>query len=104
MTGWLNESCQMPFTVVMIWRELKYHLTDYFCLANTLGITEKSKHMVQYLNLLSAIRPALQSDNLLAPRPPETGSVDDENEGDVRRDETQHGLLMENQYDLDPLF
>jgi hypothetical protein len=42
---------------------------------------------------------------LPVPRPPETWSGDDENEGGVKfNDEGQQCLPTENQYDVDPLF
>jgi hypothetical protein len=61
--------------------------------------------MVQYQNLPLALRLVLHSDDLPIPRLPETWSIDDENESDVKcTDNAQHGLLMENQYDIDVLF
>jgi hypothetical protein len=57
-------------TISMIRRASKHHLMDcYFCLSNIVGISAKSKHVVQYPYLPSAIRPVLHSEDLPAPRP-----------------------------------
>ena len=79
LTSWLQgRSRKMRFSVPMIWREPKDHLTDcYFCLTNVVGIGPKSKYAVQYPNLPSAIRPVAHSEHLPVPMPPETSAVDD---------------------------
>ena len=52
LTGWVNGSHQMTFTVPMVRREPKDHSTIwYFHLTNILAITSKSKHTVKYPDL-----------------------------------------------------
>jgi len=55
----------------MVWREPTDHASDcYFCLTSITGVTEKSKHTVQYPNLPSAMKPVPQSAELPVPKPP----------------------------------
>jgi hypothetical protein len=57
LTGWVNGSRHMPFTVPVVWRQAKDHSLDrYFCLTNITGITSTSKHTVKYPNVPSAMR------------------------------------------------
>lgn len=68
LTGWKNGTHHMPFAIPMIWREPKDHQTDcYFCLTNIKGITSKSKYIVKYPNLPSAMRPVLHSEEFPVP-------------------------------------
>ena len=49
---------KLAFGIPMVWREQKDHSTDcYFCLMKTSGFSKKNKSKIEYLNLLSAIRP-----------------------------------------------
>jgi hypothetical protein len=85
------EEVEIPFDVL-------------FCLTNILGVTAKSKCTLQYPNLPSAIRLDLHSKDLPVPRPPDTWSVNDEDESYVKyNDEVQYGLLKEDQEGVDPL-
>ena len=56
LCGWLIGTHQsMPFAVLMVWREQKDHLTDwYFCLTKTDGHNSKSKHTTVYPSIPSA--------------------------------------------------
>ncbi|KAK3743456.1 hypothetical protein RRG08_011300 [Elysia crispata] len=48
----------------MVWREPRDHITDcYFCLTCVSGFSAKSRHLIQYPNLDSAIRPVLYADD-----------------------------------------
>jgi hypothetical protein len=81
----------MPFAVPMVWREQKDHVTDcYFCLTKTSGYTSKTKKLIKYPNLPSAIRPVPHNDSLLVPQPPADWTMPDDDEtvmGDeMRRD------------------
>ncbi|UYV84064.1 hypothetical protein LAZ67_X001034 [Cordylochernes scorpioides] len=72
LTGWIKGERNMPFAVPMIWREPKDHSSDcYFCLTKTTSVTSKSRHTVEYPDLLSAMRPVPHSDILPVPQPPE---------------------------------
>ncbi|GBM37175.1 hypothetical protein AVEN_14950-1 [Araneus ventricosus] len=78
MTSWLKRSHYKPFAIPMIWREPKTHSTDwYFCLTDISGITSHSRHTVVYPNLTSAMRPVPHSSELFMPKPPDTWSLDD---------------------------
>jgi len=68
----VNGSRRMPFAVPVVWRETKDRLFDcYFCSTNITGITSKSKHIVKYPDLPSAMRPVPHSEQLLVPEPTE---------------------------------
>jgi hypothetical protein len=55
----------------MVWREPKAHSSDsYFCITNIRGITSKSKHIVKYPNVPSAMRPVPHNEVLPIPKPP----------------------------------
>jgi hypothetical protein len=70
-----------------------------------LGITAEPKYTVRYPDLLSFLRPGLYNEEFPVPSLPETWSVDDENQSDIKyNDEAQHGLLLGNQCDVEPLF
>ena len=81
----------MPFAVPMVWREQKDHVTDcYFCLTKTSGYTSKTKKLIKYPSLPSAIRPVSHDDSLPVPQPPADWTIADDDEtvmGDeMRRD------------------
>ena len=64
----------MPFAVPMIWREPTDHVNDcYFCLTPTIKkeFNWKKKSVIEYPNILSAIRPVPHSDELPIPEPRE---------------------------------
>ena len=48
LRDWRNKNRKsMPFSVPMVWREGKDHVTDcYFCITNLKGINRKNKHHV----------------------------------------------------------
>ena len=74
ITGWVNDSRQMPFDIHMVWREPKGHSSHcYCCLTNLRGITSKSRHTMEYPDMPSAMRPIPQSEELPIPKPPEIG-------------------------------
>lgn len=78
LTGWANGSRHMSFAVPMVWREPTDHTSNcYFCLTNTTGITNKSKHSLKYPNLPSAIRPVPHSQELPIPNPPESVEIEE---------------------------
>ena len=48
----------MPFAIPKVWTEGKDHIsTCYFYMINLKEINRKKKHHIQYLDVLSAIRP-----------------------------------------------
>jgi len=58
----------MPFAIPMIWREPKDHSSDcYFCRTNIQGFTSKTKCKVVYADLISAMRPILNSEEYPVP-------------------------------------
>ena len=60
----------MPFTIPMVWKGGKDHITDcYFCMINLKGINCKYKHHVQYLDVPSAIKPICHDSDLPVPEP-----------------------------------
>jgi len=67
---------RMPFGIPMTWRESTNHAMDcYFCLTNVTGCNRKTRHIVEYPNLLSAIRPVMHSDDTpIHPNPNRTSS------------------------------
>jgi hypothetical protein len=78
----------MPFAVPMIWREQKDHLTDcYFCMTNVSGYSSKNKKSIEYPNLASALRPVPHDDSLPVPKPPESWTLDEEDEKETGDDE-----------------
>lgn len=75
----------------MVWREQKDHVTDcYFCLTKTSGYTSKTKKLIKYPSLPSAIRPVPHDDSLPVPQPPADWTTPDDDEtvmgDDMRRD------------------
>ena len=58
----------MKFGVPMIWREQTCHLTDcYFCLTNVSRVTKKTKHKINYPNIVSVSRPVEHSEVVPVP-------------------------------------
>jgi len=67
----------------MVWRQPTDHVSDsYFCLTSITGVTAKSKHTVQYLNLPSAMRPVPHSAELPVPKPPTNMTLSDSESND----------------------
>ena len=76
--AWPKGSRCMPFASPMVWRELTDHVSDcYCCLTSITGVTAKSKHTVQFPNLLSVMRPVPHSADLPAPKPPTNMTMSD---------------------------
>jgi hypothetical protein len=68
-----NGSRSMLFPIPMVWREPMDHISDcYFCMTSMTGVTAKSKHTVQYLNLTFAMRLVPHSAELPVTKPPQT--------------------------------
>lgn len=80
LRAWMRgERASMPFAVPMIWREPRDHIGDcYFCITNVVGFSSRNKKIIQYPNLLSAIRPVPHDNTLPVPIPPKSSSIDDE--------------------------
>ena len=59
LRDWKNgKRKSMPFTISIVLREGKYHITYcFFSMINLKGINHKNKHDVQYPDVPSAIRP-----------------------------------------------
>jgi hypothetical protein len=63
---------KMPFTVLMVWREQKYHSTKCdFCLTKIDGHNSKSKHAIVYPSIPSALRPVEYEHFVPIPNPPQ---------------------------------
>ena len=83
----------------MVWREPTDHVSDcYFCLTNITGVTAKPKHIVQYPNLPSAIRPVPHSVELPVPNPPTNMMLRDSESTDEDADQANNNM------DCDPTF
>ena len=74
LLGWMRGSCKfksMPFGIPMIWREPRDHSSDcYFCMTNVFGFTGKTKHLINYPNIPSAMQPVPHDVTLPVPAPP----------------------------------
>ncbi|KAI6658736.1 hypothetical protein LOD99_15059 [Oopsacas minuta] len=58
----------LPFGIPMIWRESKNHFDDcYFCMVNVMGCKKSDRHLLNYPNLESAIRPVPHCSDLPVP-------------------------------------
>lgn len=56
---------KMPFAVPMIWREPTNHYDDcYFCVTKIKGFTKRTKKLIVYPNLPSALRPVAHNDDV----------------------------------------
>jgi hypothetical protein len=59
----------LSFGIPMVWREQQNHFNDcYFCTVNISGFSSKTKSVIVYPNLPSAIRPVPHSDEVPVPR------------------------------------
>jgi len=98
LTGWVHGSCQMLFTIPMVWSEPEVHSSDcYFCLTSITGITSKSEHTVKYPDMAPAMRPILHSEELPVPKPLENLTFSDDNS-----DSDDHGKQEWDNVDSDP--
>jgi len=80
LTGWVNGSRQILFTVPTVWREPKDHsFSCYFCLTNITLLTSKSKRTVKYPDLPFTIRPVLHHKELPVAEPLEYLTFSDDN-------------------------
>ncbi|XP_076055441.1 uncharacterized protein LOC143033819 [Oratosquilla oratoria] len=60
---WTKGKDKITFGIPMIWREPRDHVTDcYFCVTLVAGFTSKTRHLITYPSLDSAIRPVPHSD------------------------------------------
>ncbi|KAI6650030.1 hypothetical protein LOD99_6245 [Oopsacas minuta] len=58
----------LPFGIPMIWIESKNHFDDcYFCMVNVMGCKKSNKHLLNFPNLESAIRPVPHCSNIPVP-------------------------------------
>ncbi|XP_076031939.1 uncharacterized protein LOC143019842 [Oratosquilla oratoria] len=68
----------------MIWREPRDHVTDcYFCVTRVAGFTSKTRHLITYPSLDSAIRPVPHSDDVPKPIFTQLASVESDSECDT---------------------
>lgn len=75
-----GKKVQLPFGIPMVWREQRNHFDDcYFCLVNVTGYSRKTKHLIQYPNLDSALRPIAHSDEVPIPIFTHLPQIDDGN-------------------------
>ncbi|KAI6653894.1 hypothetical protein LOD99_3070 [Oopsacas minuta] len=59
----------LSYGIPMIWREPQNHISDcYFCMANISGFNAKTKSLIKYPNLHSAIRPVPHSIDVPVPK------------------------------------
>jgi len=79
LTDWAMGSRHINFAIPMVWCEPQDHSSDcYFCIKQIKGISSKSKHIVKYQNLPSAMRPVPHSEDLPIPHPPTHLTLEDE--------------------------
>ena len=83
LAAWAKVSQYMPFAIPLVWTEPTDHVSDcYFCLTSITGVTAKSRHIIHYPNLPSAMRPALHSAELPVPKPPTNMTLIDRESSD----------------------
>lgn len=83
LLDWLNHRRpSMPFAIPVIWLEPRNHTDNcLFCMVPPLrGMTNYKKKTIVYPNIHSATRPVPHSDELPVPTPPESYSIDSEEE------------------------
>ena len=96
---WAKVSRCVPFIIHMVWREPTDHVSYcYFCLTSITDVTAKSKHTVQYLNLLYVMRPIPQSVELPVPKPPTNMTLSDSESSDEDVGQANNSM------DCDPTF
>jgi hypothetical protein len=79
----------MPFTVPMVWRELKDPSSDcYFFLKDITRITSKSKHTAKHPDLPSAMKHVPHSKQPPVTKPPENLTFSDDS-SDSKEDHRQ---------------
>jgi hypothetical protein len=80
LNGQKNGSHYMPFDMPMVWKEPNNCSSDcYFCLTDISEISSKSKHIVTYPNLPSAMRCFPHCDELPVSEPPGIVTMDKDN-------------------------
>ncbi|GFS30370.1 hypothetical protein NPIL_23611 [Nephila pilipes] len=69
LSEWIKGNLKsMPFAVPMVIQELKDRINDlYFCLTNITGHSSKTKLMIKYLDIPSALKPKFHEVGLLVP-------------------------------------
>ena len=96
---WAKGSRFMPFAIPMVWRDPTNHVSDcFFCFTSITGVKAKSKHIVQYPNLLSVMRPLTHSAELPVPKPPTNMTLSDSESSDEEVGQTESNM------DCDPTF
>ena len=64
----------------MVWREPKTHADDcYFCLVTVKEYNMKTKHLLRFPNIHSAMRPILHSDEVYVPNFTKLLDIDEDN-------------------------
>ena len=91
----------------MIWRKQKSHVDDcYFCLVNVKGqnYSRNNKHLIQYLNLDSALRPIPHSEQIPVPTFTLLSQIDDEysaSSSDLSQDQLEDSEFQMSDSSLD---
>jgi hypothetical protein len=99
LAEWAKGSRCMPFAIPMVWREPTDHVSDcYFYLTSITGVTAKSKHIVQYPNLPSSMRPVPHSAELPVPKPLTIMTLSDSESSDEDVGQANNNM------DCDPTF
>ncbi|XP_076057274.1 uncharacterized protein LOC143034813 [Oratosquilla oratoria] len=81
---WTKGKDKITFGIPMIWREPRDHVTDcYFCVTRVAGFTSKTRHLITYPSLDSAIRPVPHSDDVPKPIFTQLASVESDSECDT---------------------
>ncbi|KAK3774889.1 hypothetical protein RRG08_007248 [Elysia crispata] len=101
---WTKGKDKISFSIPMVWREPRDHITDcYFCLTCVSGFSTKSRHLIQYPNLDSAIRPVLYADDDTRPVFTELASLESDDEGSNVHDVAQQSSERNSDSDFELL-
>ena len=96
--------------LVTIWNtndleEQKNHVVDcYFCLVNVKGYSRKNKHLIQYTNLDSGLRPIPHIDQIPVPTFTHLLQIDDQNSAsslDLSQDQLEDSEFQMSDSSLD---